>query len=744
MQPHDNKLAYTKDTDFLHDHSNEVLLETPDFDLDSPKRFFNRELSWLAFNERVLEESENTRHPLLERVRFLSICGNNLDEFYTVRVAGLLEMQREGVDKRSNDGLTPAQQLVEIEERARRLMIMQQVHWTSLKQELRDNDIHLLKQSSLDDVDKVWLENYFTNEIFPVLTPLAIDPAHLFPFIPNKGLAIIMKLEAEKKPDIIEALITIPPQLARFIRLPDVERGDNSTPEIRFIAIEDVIVLFLPLLFPGYILKESGIFRLLRDSDIEIEEKAEDLVLEFETALKRRRRGQVIRLKVSSEMSDDLRDLIISNLHVTDNDLIPVDGIVGVGDLSQLVFNERPELVWPPYLPRMPERLRDHNGDIFATIRQKDVLLHHPFEAFEVVVMFVQQAALDPDVIAIKQTLYRTSHQSPIVSALCEAAESGKSVTALVELKARFDEAANIRLARQLERAGVQVVFGFMDWKTHAKISTVVRRENGKLVTYSHFGTGNYHPVTAKLYTDLSLFTCDPVLGHDAARVFNFITGYAEPIRMDRMSVAPLDLKEDILEFLAQEVEHARAGRPAQVWAKMNAITDTEVIDALYAASQAGVKIDLVVRGICCLRPGIVGLSENIRVKSIVGRFLEHARIVCFGNGAGLPSPEARVFISSADWMERNLRRRVEIMTEIVNDTVKAQILEQVMAANLSDQGQSWILEPSGRYKRRDMGDEDVFNLHDFFMQYPSLSGRGRRGTEDAPRIVPDASNHEV
>lgn len=727
-----------KHTDFLHHRRPDTAhMHAPEFNLDSPQRFFNRELSWLAFNERVLEESENLQHPLFERVRFLSICGNNLDEFYTVRVAGLLEMQRSGVETPSTDGMTPTQQLVEIDARARLLMKKQQVRWTMLKRELGEQNIHFLKQQNLNEVDYDWLEEYFTNEIFPVLTPMAVNPAHPFPFIPNKGLAIVLKLGVHDKEGAIEALIAIPPQLARFIRLPDLIEDNKEFPQIRFIAIEDVIVLFLNLLFPGHYLKEHGIFRLLRDSDLEIEEEAEDLVREFETALKRRRRGQVIRLKVSSETPQDLRRLLIASLHVTHNDIIPVDGIVGVGDLSQLILKERAALIWSAHVPRMPERLRDHNGDIFAAIRQKDMLLQHPFEAFEVVAMFVQRAASDPNVIAIKQTLYRTSRHSPIVAALCEAAEAGKSVTALVELKARFDEAANIRLARQMERAGVQVVFGFVDWKTHSKISTVVRREHGKLVTYSHFGTGNYHPVTAKVYTDLSLFTCDPALGRDAVRVFNYITGYAEPTEMERLVVAPLTLTKRLLSHLEAEIEHAQAGRPAQVWAKMNSVTDSEVIDALYRASQAGVHIDLVVRGICCLRPGIKGLSENIRVKSIVGRFLEHSRIVCFGNGKGLPGPHARVYISSADWMERNLRRRVEIMTEIINETVKAQILEQVMAANLADQAQSWILEPDGRYVRPHMRNKNAFNLHSFFMQYPSLSGRGHHGTDDAPRLAP-------
>ncbi|MCW9043532.1 MAG: RNA degradosome polyphosphate kinase [Pseudopelagicola sp.] len=706
-------------------------VEIPEIDPQGPSRFYNRELSWLGFNWRVLEESEHMRVPLLERLRFLSISATNLDEFYTVRVAGLRELVRENNTTPAQDGLTPAEQLILINEDARNLLQSQQRMFRALRAEMEDENIFILDHKAIEPQDEEFLADTFFNKVFPVLSPLAIDPAHPFPFIPNTGYSLALQLERIKDKGKLNALLPIPHQIDRFIFLPSPDGV------IRALPLEELLLLHLHSLFPGYKAKGHCSFRVLRDSDLEVEDEAEDLVREFEVALKRRRRGEVVRMKISTDAPKALTSLIMEELHVTEDEVVEIDGMIGLADLKELVVDERTDLLWPSFTPRVPERVQDFDGDMFAAIRQKDMLLHHPYETFDMVVRFLQQAARDPDVVAIKQTLYRTSKNSPIVEALCEAAEDGKSVTALVELKARFDEAANIRQSRRLERAGAHVVYGFTDWKTHAKISTVVRREGDQLVTYTHYGTGNYHPITAKIYTDLSLFTCDPDLGRDATKVFNYLSGYVEPAKLDNLAISPLSLKPRLIEMIGREIDHAKAGKPAEIWAKMNALIDAEVIDALYRASQAGVKISLVIRGICGLRPGVKGLSENIRVKSVVGRFLEHSRIVCFGNGAGLPSKKARVFISSADWMGRNLNRRVETLVEINNATVKAQIVSQIMAANLADVAQSWVMSPDGHFKRAEIAEgEFAFSCHRFFMEYPSLSGRGSAGASDVPKLT--------
>lgn len=681
----------------------------------SKERFINRELAWLAFNQRVLEEAQNAHNPLAERLNFLSISSSNLDEFYMIRVANLKDYVRHGVAKESIDGLLPAQEIEIINQRVAAMVQEQHQCWLRLRAELEKENIRVVKKYDLSPEDRAWLEKYFLENIFPALTPIAVDPAHPFPFLPNLGLALLFQLAVG---DTGKEQIAIVPlnRLPRFIPLPEQKS--------RFVLLEDAIDMFLTALMPGFTKIDSALFRIVRDSELDVDEEDEDFLRNFERAVKKRRRGRVIQIKFAAPTPKHLMQFVVEQIHVDQTDVMEVHGMLGLSSLKELYEQAPPALKYAPIHVRFPERINDFGGDCFAAIAAKDIVIHHPFETFDVVILFLKQAAADPNVVSIKQTLYRTSADSPIARALIAAAEAGKSVTAIVELKARFDEEANLKWARELERAGVQVVYGFVTLKTHAKVTLVTRRESGKMVSYVHFGTGNYHPTTARLYTDLSFFTCDPELCLDAAYMFNFITGYASPKEFKKLIVAPRDMKKRILQLIENEIANVKDGRPGFIWGKMNSLVDHEIIDALYKASQAGVIIELVVRGICCLKPGVAGLSENIRVKSIVGRFLEHSRILCFGNGHNLPSPHAKVFISSGDWMPRNLDWRVEVMVPIENPTVHEQIMGQIMMANLKDEKQSWVMQPDGSYKRLTATGNSL-SAHEYFIENPSLSGRG-------------------
>ncbi|MFA6218147.1 MAG: RNA degradosome polyphosphate kinase [Erythrobacter sp.] len=694
---------------------------------DSPEtRYVNRELSWLSFNRRVLAEAENAAYPLLERLRFLSISASNLDEFTMIRVAGLEGQASRGLETLAIDGRDPRQQLEAIRSELDALVLRQQAVLDQLRRLLADEAILITTVDDLDREQQAWLKSYFEKDILPIITPQAIDPSHPFPFVANMGMGAIFRLKRGKRQADLLEMVLIPSGAPRFVRVP----GAKAI----YVAIEQLVVRFAPLLFPGFRILGDGLFRVLRDSDIEVEDEAEDLVRYFRSAIQRRRRGHVVLLELDDECDEVSETLLREQFDVDAAMIVKTQGMLGLSDLAAICSEPRPDLKFAPFNPRYPERVLAHDGDIFSAVREKDIVIHHPYETFEVVVDYLRQAARDPAVVSIKQTLYRAGDQSPVIAALIKAAEAGKAVTAVVELKARFDEERNIHWANELERAGVQVIYGFTEWKTHAKVSLVVRREEDGYRTYCHFGTGNYHPVNARIYTDFSFFTADPALGRDAAKLFNFVTGYVEPTELEKLSISPIGMQAKLFALIDREIQNARAGRPAGIWAKLNSITNKGVIDKLYEASAAGVEITLVIRGICSLRAGVPGLSDNIKVKSIIGRFLEHSRMWVFANGYKLPSRRAAVYITSADAMSRNLEYRVEVMVPVTNRTVHDQLLDQVMLANILDTERSWRLDPDGQYRRMRVG-EGGFNCHDYFMANPSLSGRGSAGG-DVPRLT--------
>jgi polyphosphate kinase len=688
-------------------------------------RYFNRELSWLNFNDRVLTLASDRDLPLHERMNFLSISATNLDEFLNVRFSGLVGQYKSGVSELSLDGKTPFEQVQDTNTQISSLVDTQYTIWNELSAELQDANINILKLNQISQKQKILLKEYFFENIIPVLSPIAIDPAHPFPFIPNLGLtmAFVMNAATKKNKDgDLYVVLPIPPTIDRFIFVNEVEKQKT------FITVEDLIELFSEELFPNKKIIDITKFRILRDTEIEIQEESEDLVVFYEEALQRRKRGEVIYVEIENQTSNLLFEFIKNEMQVEEYFVKEINGILGLESVRELTkVNPSSTYSYKKFSPRFPERIREHNGNCFAAIKQKDIIVHHPYESFDVVVQFLSQAARDPDVLTIKQTLYRTSDNSPIVRALIDAAQSGKVVTAVIELKARFDEEANIKFARDMERAGVHVIFGFLELKTHAKATLIVRKEEGKLVTYTHLGTGNYHPVNAKIYTDLSFFTADQNIARDINQLFNYVTGYVEPGIMTNISMSPFNLHTTITNEILNEIKIAESGGNANIWLKMNSLIDKNIIDMLYKASAAGVKITLVVRGICCLVPGLKGLSENIVVKSIVGRFLEHSRIYCFGNGECMPSDTANVYISSADLMPRNLYRRVEFLAKIENKTVHRQILDQIMLANIKDTENSWTLLSDGNSIRQKENDNsNRFDAHDYFINNPSLSGRGK------------------
>ena len=689
--------------------------------------FFNRELSWISFNKRVLEEAFNENHPVLERVNFLSISGSNLDEFFMVRVSGLKGQIDENIYLPSIDNLLPEESLKKVLLESKKLKEKQNQCWVRILSDLKKNKIEIASFDQISKLDKAWLKNYFTKNVFPLLTPVAVDPAHPFPFVPNLGLCMVLKLQNYKSKKAIKVVIPFAKGLNKFIKIKNTQK---------FVKTEDLIIKFISDLFSDYKYISYGTFRIIRDSDIEFIDEAEDLVTTFENQLRQRRYGRVTLLEISKNMPKDLKSMIVKTLKVKIDYILQFEHLLDIGSIKEIYRKSSSKLKWRDYKPRFPERISDANDDCFTAIRKKDMIIHHPYESFEVVVKFLRQAAKDKKVLVIKQTIYRTAKgNNKIIEALVEAAEEGKSVTALLEIKARFDEEANIKVARYLKRYGVQVVYGSIELKTHAKISLVVRKERLGLNTYVHFGTGNYHVDKAKIYTDLSLFTCNNLITKDAQNFFNMATGYSAPKKWNYLSVAPFNLRNDLISHINQEILYKKAGKNGEIWLKCNSLVDEQIIQALYNASKNNVRVELIVRGVCCLKPQIKGLSDNIFVKSIVGRFLEHSRIYCFSNGKTMPSSAAKVFISSADIMPRNFDRRYEVMVPILNKTVHKQILNQIMVANLNDKVQSWKMNGDGSYNRI-FPKKDSISAHQYFMKNPSLSGRGESIKYDRPQEI--------